>query len=207
MRAQSETNYNNNNNNKFFKNMIDELASNTNYVIKLKYQSSNFKKTDYRDEKDIINAIYKTQFEIFNKNSNNIIYIINFDLLRFNQQIELELYNFLTRIIKQNFTSMHNISVRTKKIFNILQTIDNVFKLKARLWQVNILFDIIKSKVNICANAKINANKTLVYVSILILIEGYLLVSLSNIAPVKNQIRHKIQSLNLVMENQYSLIY
>lgn len=88
-KTQSETSYSNNHD-KFLKIVINKLASNLDNVKELEYQLSNLEGTDYGDNKDIINAIYKTHTKIFNKGSNDITSIADFNLLQSSLSAELE---------------------------------------------------------------------------------------------------------------------
>lgn len=75
------------------------------------------------------------------------------------------------------------------KVDRICQVIIQQFRLKARLWQINILVDITYKKKDVCAIVSINISKSLIYEVIPVVMKGLILVILSIIAFIKDQVR------------------
>ncbi len=71
----------------------------------------------------------------------------------------------------------------------ICQVISGCFGLKARLWQVSVLVDITLKKRDVYAIASTNASKNLVYQAISVVMGGLVLVILTTITLMEDQIR------------------
>lgn len=71
----------------------------------------------------------------------------------------------------------------------VCRLINKQFNIKARLWQVCMVVNITKYKQDIYAIAGTNANKSLVYQSIPVIIDGFVLVISPTIAFIKDQVK------------------
>lgn len=85
---------------------------------------------------------------------------------------------YLTSAINWKLASTRKISIKVKKVKSVRQIINTHFNLKAKPWLVNAVIDITKYKKDVCAIARTNAGKNLVYQSILIITGGFVLVIL-----------------------------
>lgn len=97
-------------------------------------------------------------------------------------------YFFLTSTVNWEPTSIREISTKMKEVKSICQIINTHFNLKARFWQIDAVIDITKRKRDVCAITGINASKSLVYHSILVITGGSVLVILPTIALMEDQV-------------------
>ena len=110
--------------------------------------------------------------------------MVDFDILQSNPALSPSSRNriFLTSAVNWEPVSTRKISNKMKEVESVYQVINTYFKLKARPWQVGAVMDITKRKRDICAIAGINAGKSLIYQSILVITGGFVLVISPTIA-------------------------
>lgn len=95
------------------------MISNLNDIEGVVYQSKKFRKTDYKNNIDIIDIIYRVYQENLTRRLNNIIIIADFDILLSNLSIKLISDRFLTNITNWEPANIKDISIKTREINNI----------------------------------------------------------------------------------------
>lgn len=68
----------------------------------------------------------------------------------------------------------------------VCQAINEQFNIKTKLWQVSIIVDITKQNQDVCVISGTNVGKCLVYQSILVITNGFVLVILPTIALIED---------------------
>ena len=96
---------------------------------------------------------------------------------------------FLTSAANWETASTRDISARTPEVDLVRRAINRQFNVKARPWQVSVVFDITKRNRDVCAIAGTNAGKSLVYQSIPVITDSIVLVISPTIALMEDQVR------------------
>lgn len=81
------------------KSVNNELISNSDDTKGQEYKSSDFEKTDYRDNNKIVNAIWETYPENLNEYSNDTTSMADFNMLRSCLPVDLKSESFLMSTI------------------------------------------------------------------------------------------------------------
>ena len=74
------------------------------------------------------------------------------------------------------------------EVETVCRAINTHLNLKARPWQVSIVIDITKHKRDVCAIARTNAGKSLLYQSVPVITGGSVIVILPAIALMEDQV-------------------
>lgn len=92
----------------------------------------------------------------------------------------------MTDTANRKTVSTRDIHAKTLEVNIICQVINKQFNEKAKLWQISIIFKITKQNQDIYEIVSINTNKSLVYHSILVIINDIMHIILPTIILIED---------------------
>ncbi len=140
---------------------------------------------------DTENLVLSTRQNNLLRTLGNMANIIEFDLMRSSSSPRPVANNILlAKFVNQKAASTREISGGKLEVDLVCQLINKQFNIKTGLWQVCMVVNITKYKQDIYAIAVTNTDKSLVYQSIPVIIDGSVLVISPTIALIKDQVKH-----------------
>lgn len=113
--------------------------------------------------------------------------MIKFDIIQLSLFIKsIANKRCLTGAANRKTISTRDINAKTLEVNIICQVINKQFNVKAKLWQISIIINIIKQNQDIYEIVSINTNKSLVYHLILVIINDIIHIILPTIILIEN---------------------